>query len=90
MNFFVVRTVRLKVLIVSIRRELLDTAVVMNERHLRRLIDSYVSYYKERRVHRSLAGDAPDSRPVCTAEPGKVAELPAVSELYHYYLPAAA
>jgi hypothetical protein len=50
-------------LIGTIRREFLDNVVVLNERHLRRLLESYVTYYNEWRAHRSLEGDAPAHRP---------------------------
>ena len=77
-------------LIGSIRRELLDNVVVLNEKHLRRLLDSYVAYYNEWRTHRSLLGDSPDRRPIRRADASDVTELSAVSGLHHYYLPAAA
>jgi len=77
-------------LIGSIRRELLDNVVVLNEKHLNRLLKSYLAYYNEWRTHRSLNGDAPESRPIRLAAPGRVVEFPAVGELHHYYLPEAA
>jgi len=77
-------------LIGSIRRELLDHVVVQNERHLRRLLKTYIAYYNQWRTHRSLDGDAPDSRPDHQAQPARTAELPAVHGLHHYYLPEAA
>ncbi|MDH3420958.1 MAG: integrase core domain-containing protein [Gammaproteobacteria bacterium] len=77
-------------LIGSIRREMLDHVVVLNDRHLRRLLKTYVAYYNRWRTHRSLEGDAPDSRPVLPAQPARIAELPAVHGLHHYYLPEAA
>ena len=77
-------------LIGTIRRELLDHVVVLNERHLRRLLKSYVAYYNQWRTHRSLEGDAPDTRPVRLASPARIAEFPAVQGLHHYYLPEAA
>ena len=77
-------------LIGSIRRELLENVVVLNEQHLRRLLLSYMAYYNEWRTHRSLDGDAPDLRPVRLAEPARVREFSAVSGLHHYYLPEAA
>jgi putative transposase len=77
-------------LIGTIRRELLDNIIVLNERHLRRLLESYVTYYNEWRTHRSLEGDAPDRRLVRLAAGAAVAEFPAVEGLHHYYLPEAA
>jgi transposase InsO family protein len=77
-------------LIGSIRRELLDHVVVLNDRHLRRLLKTYLAYYDQWRTHRSLDGDAPDSRPVRQAQPARTSELAAVRGLHHYYLPEAA
>jgi len=38
----------------SCRRELLDHTIVLNERHLKRLLSDYVSYYNEDRTHLGL------------------------------------
>jgi len=38
----------------SVRRELLDHVVVLNEDHLRRLLREYVDYYNAERVHTSI------------------------------------
>ena len=46
----------------SIRREFLGHVVVLNERHLKRLLSKYLGYYHEWRLHRSLGIDAPDGR----------------------------
>jgi hypothetical protein len=51
---------------------------------------TYVAYYKRWRTHRSLEGDAPDTRPVRPAPPARFTEIPAVRGLHHYYLPEAA
>jgi transposase InsO family protein len=74
----------------SLRRELLDHVIILNERHLKRLLSSYLDYYHPWRTHRSLDRDAPDGRPVRSAEPDHVMEFPAVQGLHHYYLPKAA
>ena len=74
----------------SLRRELLDHLIVLNERHLERLLSSYLDYNHPWRTHRSLDQDAPDGRPVRLAELDQIAEFPVVQELHHYYLPRAA
>ena len=74
----------------SLRRELLDHVVVLNQRHLKRLLSSYLDYYHPWRTHRSLDQDAPAGRPVRIAKPDQIAEFPAVHGLHHYYLPKAA
>jgi len=74
----------------SIRRECLDHVVVLNERHLKRLLRNYFAYYHQWRPHRSLEMDSPDGRPVHSPELGEVIEFPAVHGLHHYYIRQAA
>jgi putative transposase len=69
----------------SIRRELLDHVIVLNERHLARLLQSYVDYYHRYRTHRALDMDAPVPRPVQPPELGRVREVPEVGGLHHPY-----
>jgi hypothetical protein len=45
-------------LVCSIRRDCLDHVVVVGERHLRHLLNSYQQYYNEVRTHLSLQKDA--------------------------------
>jgi len=70
----------------SIRRDCLDHVVVINERHLRRLLASYGRYYHEARTHLSLAKDAPIPRVVHPPSQGRVVEVPMVGGLHHLYL----
>ncbi len=74
----------------SLRRELLDHVVIFDERHLKRLLSSYLKYYHPWRTHQALERDAPNGRPIRAAEPDQVIECPAVHGLHHYYLPIAA
>lgn len=46
----------------SCRRELLEHVVVFGERHLVRLVRSYISYYHEHRRHLHLDKDTPTAR----------------------------
>jgi hypothetical protein len=48
----------------SCRRDLLDHVIVLNERHLKRLMSEYVSYYHEDRTHLGLEKDTPAGRPI--------------------------
>jgi len=41
---------------------LLDHVIVLNERHLKRLMAQYVGYYHEDRTHLRLAKDTPAGR----------------------------
>ncbi len=74
----------------SLRRELLDHVIVLNERHLKRLLCSYLDYYHPWRTHRSLEQDSPDGRRARLAELDQIGEFPVVQGLHHYYLPMAA
>ena len=69
----------------SIRRECLDHIVIFNERHLRRVLSSYVDYYQGTRTHLSLDNDCPDSRPIQHRSVGRVVAIPKVGGLHHRY-----
>ena len=69
----------------SIRREHLDHVVIFNERHLRRVLPSYVEYYHRTRTHLSLDKDCPDPRPIIPRKIGKVVTIPQVGGLHHRY-----
>ena len=72
-------------LIGSIRRGCLDHMIVLNEKHLRRILINYFRYYHRWRTHQSLEMDAPDPRPVQSSEDGRVIEIPEVGGLHHHY-----
>jgi putative transposase len=69
----------------SIRRECLDHIVIFNERHLRRVLSSYVDYYQRTRTHLSLDKDCPDPRPIMQRRIGKVIATGQVGGLHHRY-----
>jgi hypothetical protein len=46
----------------SCRRELLDHVIALNERHLKRLLSDYVSYYHDDRTHLGLSKQTPAGR----------------------------
>lgn len=76
-------------LIGSIRRECLNHFIVLNERHLRRILSSYFTYYHESRTHLSLDRNSPIPRDVEPPERGKVIAIPQVGGLHHRYRRAA-
>ena len=76
-------------LIGSIRRECLDHVIIFNERHLRRQLKSYSSYYHEARTHLSLDKQSPVPRSIAPPEQGKVVAIPHVGGLHHEYRRAA-
>jgi Integrase core domain len=51
-------------LIGTLRRECLDHVLIVGERHLRRMLASYSSYYNESRTHLALEKDAPLRRAI--------------------------
>ena len=46
----------------SVRRDLLDHVIVLDRRHLGRLLNEYIRYYHEDRTHLGLGKDCPDGR----------------------------
>ena len=71
-------------LIGSIRRECVDHFIVVGEAHLRRILRAYARYYNDIRTHRSLAKDAPVSRPV--QRTGIISSRPILGGLHHHYV----
>ncbi len=69
----------------SIRRECLDHVIVLDERHLRRVLREYVDYYHSCRTHLSLEKDAPEPRPVRSGSMGRALAFPKVGGLHNYY-----
>lgn len=70
--------------VATVRRELLDHVIGLNDRHLRLLLAEFVAYYQVDRTHLALAKDAPVGRPV---EPrpdptAKVVGVPRVGGLH--------
>jgi putative transposase len=72
-------------LIGSIRREVLNHVIVLNERHLTRLLTAYMGYYHHWRTHLSLTMDCPEPRPILSADQGRVIAVPEVGGLHHHY-----
>ena len=75
----------------SCRRDLPDHVIVLNERHLKRLISEYVRYYHEDRTHLGLAKDTPAGRPttIRSAVESKIRSFPRLGGLHHRYAVAA-
>ena len=58
--------------------------IILNERHLRRILRTYLAYYHRNRTHFGLSKDAPDGRPACAAS-GPILVSPEVGGLHHRY-----
>ncbi len=70
----------------TVRREWLDHVIVLDERHLRRLLREYVDYYNDDRVHTQLR-DSPTGRQMedRTSLDARIVGLPRVGGLHHRY-----
>ncbi len=73
----------------SIRRECLDHVIVINERHLRRLLRRYLAYYNATRPHQSLRNQSPYPREVQPQTSEPIVASPQVGGLHHRYQRAA-
>jgi transposase InsO family protein len=67
------------------RRVLLDHVIVLNERHLKRLMYEYVRYYHEDRTHLALAKGTPGGREKNPDAGCKVVSMPRIGGLHHRY-----
>jgi len=76
-------------LVGSIRRECLDHVIVLNERHLMRILRSYLDYYLNSRTHLALERNSPIEREVELPHCGRVIAIPQVGGLHHRYRRAA-
>jgi putative transposase len=69
------------------RRDLLDHVIVLNERHLKRLMSEYVRYYHDDRTHLDIEKQTPGSRaPASNPKPGcGVISMSRLGGLHHRY-----
>jgi hypothetical protein len=65
----------------------MDHVIVVNERHLKRLMNEYVRYYHEDRTHTILAKGTPAGREAATTfqEHHRVVSTPRLGGLHHRY-----
>ena len=71
----------------SCRRELTDDVIVKDEKHARRLLAEYLTYYHEDRTHYALGKEPPLHRGVNQrrSPKSKVIAMPRVGGLHHRY-----
>ena len=55
--------------------------IVLGERHLNRIVNSYLAYDPGSRTHLSLSKDAPEPREVCHPAVGEIVARPEVGSL---------
>ena len=75
----------------SVRNECLDQVLIVNERHLQRVLDEYVAYFNAWRPHRGLGQRAPCGSAL-TAQfnpTGRIIGRPVLGGLHHVYQHAA-
>lgn len=68
----------------------MDHVIIFNQRHLRRVLLDYFTYYHGVRTHLGLEKDCPRPRPVEPLELGPVNAEPMVGGLHHRYFRQAA
>jgi len=76
-----------------LRRELLDHVIVLNEEHLKRLLEEFIEeYYHIARPHHGLEGETPfpTDKPDPVREPSRLVSIPVVGGLHHRYIRVAA
>jgi len=77
----------------TLRRELLDHVIVLNEEHLKRLLQDFIEeYYHLARPHQGLNGDTPvlRAKPEPAANVSRLVSIPVVGGLHHRYIRVAA
>jgi transposase InsO family protein len=67
----------------NIRRECVDHLIIMNEGHLRKVLNLYIHYYNNQRTHLGLNKDLPEPRTVQTG--GKIDGVAVANGLHHFY-----
>lgn len=73
----------------SIRREDFEHVIILNGRHLMRILSVYFDCYLHSRTHLSLDRNAPVEREVESPFRGRVVAIPQVGGLHHRYCRAA-
>jgi putative transposase len=73
--------------VANCRRDLLDHVIVLNERHLKRLMNEYARYYHKDPTHLALAKGTPTGRQAeeNSGESCRIVSTPRLGGLHHRY-----
>ncbi|MDR2728042.1 MAG: integrase core domain-containing protein [Chitinispirillales bacterium] len=74
----------------TIRRECLDHVILLNEKHLRKIMKEFINYYNNSRTHQSLGGNSPNPRFTQPPEAGDIRSVEFLGGLHHRYYRQAA
>ena len=77
-NAFAERFVR------TVREEILDKVLILNEAHLRRVLNEFLDYYNQRRPHQGLEQQSPIERPEPLTE-GLIRKRPVLGGIINDY-----
>jgi putative transposase len=71
----------------KLQKRLLDHIIVLNVRHLQRLMNEYISYYHEDRTHLALEKETPAGRVTAknSGAGSRVILMPRLGGLHHRY-----
>ena len=71
----------------TLRRECLDHIIVVNERHLLRILKEYAAHYNSGRPHRTLGLETPTGQPSLVVPPmgARIVVRPILGGLHHEY-----
>lgn len=73
-------------LVGSIRRDCINTMIILNEDHLRHVLTKYLAYYHQDRTHLGLAKETPAGRSVLEKpDHAKLVAFPRLGGLHHRY-----
>ncbi len=72
----------------TLRRDLLNHVIILNQEHLQRLLREYINeYYHIARPHQGLAGETPiaQAKPSPIAGPAQIISIPVAGGFHHRY-----
>ncbi len=69
----------------TLQRECLDHLIILNERHLRRILSEFIDYYTTTRPHLSINRNSPIPREIDPPSNGKIVSTPILGGLHHRY-----